>query len=138
MQAPGCPERFDEVPLQLRFTGVPLIRPVPPDGCPFHQQSIDVSRRVRDHRLEEASLAPVPPEVTGVEHSLAVCLDQQGVGIERAVIDQIRRHTERPDLQRCPVLDEARGSEGAAVADVAARRRQNAVRILILRSTRSR
>lgn len=70
VQAPRFPNRSE--PLPLHCTGEPLTRPVPPDGCPLHQENIDVFRRVGDHLLEAASPAPVPPEVARVEHPPAV------------------------------------------------------------------
>ena len=66
------------------------------------------------------------PEVAGVEHPLAVRFQEQRVGIERAVVHQIRRNPERTDLNADTVSDESRRFECLPIRYVRARRLQNA------------
>ena len=110
MRAPRPPKRLDELPLQVPFAHESLALRLPSDVGPLHQQDVDVPGRIGD--------------------GLSVRIDQQGVGIERAVVDQMGSHAERSDLHPRPVLDEARSGERAAVPDVRGRRRHDPVRRL--------
>ena len=130
MQALRSPERADELTFEIVFGCETLACSSPANSRSLHQQNVDAARRIRDHRLEQSCLAPVSPEIARIEHPLAVRLDQQGIGIERAVIDEIRRDPERPGLHRLAVRDEAGVGESVAVRDVTARCLQNVVRIL--------
>ena len=98
VQAFRLPERPDELAFKIVLGSEPFVRPRPSDGRTLYQQNVDIPRRVRDHCLEQLSFAPVSPKVARVEHLLAVGLDEQGVGVERAVIDEIGRDAERPRL----------------------------------------
>ncbi len=130
MQARRFPECLDEGVFQIRFAGMRLVRPRPANRRSLHEEYVDVFRRAGDHCLEQRPLAPVPAKVTRVEHPLAVRLHQQRVGVECAVIDQIRGHPERSDVYRFPVFDEARRGQGLAASHIAACRTQHAVRRL--------
>ena len=99
-----------------------------PDGRPLHQEDIDVLWRAFDHRLEQLSLAAVGAKVAGIEDPFAARLNEKGIGIERAVIDEIGRDPERTDFQRFSVGNEARVLEGQAIGNVRARGLHDVVR----------
>ena len=78
-------KRLNEIPFEIVLGGESLLGAGAPDGRSLHQQYVDVGGRVCRQRLEQACLAPVSTEVAGVEHPLAVGLDQQRIGVEGAV-----------------------------------------------------
>ena len=61
---------------------------------------MDVGRGVRHHSFEERCLAAVAAEVAAVEEAIASRLNQEGVRIERRVIDEVGRDLERADGNR--------------------------------------
>ena len=71
----------------------------------LHDQDVHVLRRLGDQPFEQRGLAAVAAQVTGVEHAATAGVDLERVGVERAVIHQVRRDRERADHQRNAVLE---------------------------------
>ena len=127
MDARRLRDPLDELAFEVRLGGEALAGPRPPDRRSLHQEDVEVPRRAIDHSLEQRLLAPMGPKIARVEDPPAVGFDQQGVGVEGAVIDEIGRDAERPDLHRRPVGDEARVGEGVTARHIGARGRHDVV-----------
>ena len=85
------------------------------DVRPFHQEHVDVGRRVAQQLLEDAALPPVAAEVARVEEASSVRLHQQRVRVEGAVIVEVGRDPEVADRERLTMDEEpVRGGRESA------------------------
>ena len=67
-------------------------------------------------------------KVAGIKHPLVLGLHEQGIGIEGAVVHEVRRNPKGPDFDRLPVAQESRVGKGLASWHVAAGCREDVVR----------
>ena len=130
VEAPSPFEGLGELPFEIGLGGESLARPRSPDRRSFHQEDIDIRGRILDHRLDQRRLAAVGAKVAGVVDALAIRLHEQGVGVEGAVIDEVGRDAEGPDLHRPAVMEETGIGESVALRNEGARRLQDVVRRL--------
>ncbi len=77
----------------------------------LQQQRVDICGRPPEESFHQAGLAPMCSQVPGVLESTAPCFDQDCVGIERAVVHQVRSHREGPKLHRPTVAQVSSGTE---------------------------
>ena len=84
------------------------------DVRPLHEQHVDVARRVAEQLREDGRLSPVGTDVPRVKKPPAVRLDEEGIGVEGAVVVQVGRDGERANRERLPVTQEPGGLQVAA------------------------